>query len=105
MTEALTKNTFDYLIKKSELPVLVDFWAPWCGPCRMLGPLVDQIAEEYSDQIRVGKVNVEEEVELVEAYGITSVPTLLLFNHGQLLKKEQGFKSKGALISLFKNLV
>ena len=86
MEITLTKGNFEDEVLKSEIPVLVDFWASWCGPCKMLAPTVAQIAEEYSGKIKVGKVNVDEEESLSREYGIVSIPTVILFKNGKLLK-------------------
>ncbi len=89
----LTKETFDEVVLKSDIPVLVDFWAPWCGPCKMLGPVIESIAKEHSD-IVVGKVNVDDEEEIAARYGIMSIPTLILFKGGEIAKKTLGYHSR-----------
>jgi thioredoxin 1 len=83
MTEAITTSQFDDEVLASETPVIVDFWAEWCGPCRAVSPILEQIAEERAADLRVVKVNVDEEPELQQRYGILSIPTILLFEGGQ----------------------
>ena len=96
----LTLENFEAEVIKSDIPVLVDFWASWCGPCRMLSPIVDQIAEERTD-IKVGKVNVDEQEELAMRYGIMSIPTLIVFKNGEIVKKTMGVQPKAAILGLF----
>jgi thioredoxin 1 len=90
----LTDATFEDEIAKSATPMIVDFWAPWCGPCRMLGPVIDQIAEEHADKVCVGKVNVDENPATAGKYGIMSIPTIILFKDGEPAKKVIGARSK-----------
>ena len=97
--EIITKENFDQLVLQSDRPVLVDFWAPWCGTCRLVSPLVDEIAEERSDVV-VGKVNVDEQPELSAQFGVMSIPTLLVFKEGKLAQKAVGARPKDALLAL-----
>ncbi len=90
----LTSDNFESEVIASEIPVLVDFWATWCGPCKMLGPVISQIADEYEGKVKVGKVNVDEEEELAAQYGIQSIPTVLLFKGGEVVEQSLGFKPK-----------
>jgi thioredoxin 1 len=83
MPEPITTSQFDTEVLQSETPVIVDFWAEWCGPCRAVSPILEQIAEERPDEIRVVKVNIDEEPELQQRYGILSIPTILLFKGGE----------------------
>lgn len=83
MPEAITTSQFDAEVLASETPVIVDFWAEWCGPCRAVSPILEQIAEERGDALRVVKVNIDEEPELQQRYGILSIPTILLFEGGE----------------------
>lgn len=96
----LTSENFETEVLKSQLPVLVDFWADWCGPCKMMIPVVDEIAEE-NDDIKVGKVNVDEQPELVSKYGVMSIPTLIAFKDGEIIKKEIGAVSKSVVLGMF----
>ena len=96
----LTLENFEAEVIESDMPVLVDFWASWCGPCRMLSPIVDQIADERTD-IKVGKVNVDEQEELAMRYGIMSIPTLIVFKNGEIVKKTMGVQPKAAILGLF----
>ena len=100
MEITLTKGNFEDEVLKSEIPVLVDFWASWCGPCKMLAPTVAQIAEEYSGKIKVGKVNVDEEESLSREYGIVSIPTVILFKNGKPEKNSIGLVPKETLVSM-----
>ena len=100
MEITLTKGYFKDEVLKSEIPVLVDFWASWCGPCKMLAPTVAQIAEEYSGKIKVGKVNVDEEESLSREYGIVSIPTVILFKNGKPEKTSIGLVPKETLVSM-----
>lgn len=90
----LTVDNFKTEVLESDIPVLVDFWAPWCGPCKMLGPVISELAEEYEGKVKVGKVNVDEEDELAAQYGIQSIPTVLLFKGGEVVEQSLGFKPK-----------
>ncbi len=94
----LTNSNFDEVIASSTQPVLVDFWATWCGPCRMVSPIVDEIAEE--EDVTVGKVNVDEEPELAQRFGVMSIPTLLVFEGGKLVNKSVGAKPKDDILDL-----
>ena len=96
----VTLENFEAEVIKSDLPVLVDFWASWCGPCRMLSPIVDQIADERTD-IKVCKVNVDEQEELAMRFGIMSIPTLIVFKNGEVTKKTMGVQPKAAILGFF----
>ncbi len=93
----LTDANFEEEVLKSELPVLVDFWAPWCGPCRMVAPVVEELAEEYDGRVKFVKVNIDDNVQTAVTYGIRSIPTLLVFKGGQQVDEVIGFRPKGDL--------
>ena len=95
----LTGENFAESVLKSDKPVLVDFWATWCGPCRMIAPNVAQIAEEHTTDLVVGKVNVDEEAELAEEFGIRSIPTIILFRNGKPVAQSIGYKTTVSLKS------
>ena len=97
----ITKDNFENEVLKSDVPVLVDFWASWCGPCRMMSPIVDQIAEEVTDY-KVGKINVDEEGELAQQFGIMSIPTLLVFRDGKVANQSVGVRDKAFVIDMIK---
>jgi len=97
MPEAITTTQFDTEVLQSERPVIVDFWAEWCGPCRAVSPILAQIAEERADELRVVKVNIDEEPELQQRYGILSIPTILLFKGGEPAAAAIGAQPKGML--------
>ena len=97
----ITKENFESEVIKSSTPVLVDFWAPWCGPCRMLSPVVDQVAEEV-EEVSFGKVNVDEEKELASRYGIMSIPALVLFRDGKAVDSMVGFRPKERVLEFSK---
>ncbi|MGI6018524.1 MAG: thioredoxin [Marvinbryantia sp.] len=95
----ITNKTFQEEVMKSDKPVLVDFWASWCGPCRMVGPIIDEIADERTD-IKVCKVNVDEERELAAAFEVSSIPTLVVIKDGKVVNKSLGAKPKAQILSL-----
>lgn len=101
----LTSDNFETEVLKSEKPVLVDFWAAWCGPCRMLSPIVDEIAEEMKDDIVVGKLNVDEQGALSQQYGVMSIPTLIIFKDGKPAATSVGVKPKDELINTIKQVL
>lgn len=90
----ITRENFENEVMKSDIPVLIDFWAPWCGPCRMMGPIIEQLAEEYEGKVKVGKVNVDEEGELSQAFGVMSIPTIVLVKDGKVVKQAVGARPK-----------
>lgn len=95
----LTAQNFEAEVIKSDKPVLVDFWATWCGPCRMMAPVVDEIAAERAD-IKVGKVNVDEQPELATRFGVMSIPTLIVFKGGEIVNQSAGARPKAAVLEL-----
>lgn len=89
----ITRDNFEEEVINSKLPVLVDFWAVWCGPCQMQGPVVEEAAKALEGKLKVAKLNVDEEGELAQKYSVMSIPTLILFQDGEVVKKEVGFHS------------
>lgn len=98
----VTKDNFEQEVIKSEKPVLLDFWAGWCGPCMMLGPVIEELAEEVTDA-KICKVNVDEEMELAQQFKVVSIPTLAVFKNGELAAKDVGVKSKEEVLDFLKN--
>ena len=96
----LTKDNFETEVLKSEKPVLVDFWATWCPPCRLLGPVIAEIAEEQKTSLKVGKVDVDEQKELASQFNIMSIPTMILFKDGKVVKEILGYKPKEEILEL-----
>ncbi len=96
----ITKENFEQEVLKADKPVLVDFWATWCGPCQMLGPIIAQIAEEQEGKIVVGKVNVDEQQELAVKFNVMSIPTLLVFKNGEVVNQGIGFMDKSRVEAL-----
>ena len=90
----ITEQNFEEEVLRAKQPVLIDFWAPWCGPCRMMGPIIEQLAEEYEGKAKVGKVNVDEEGELSQAFGVMSIPTIVLVKDGKIVKQAVGARPK-----------
>lgn len=96
----LTKDNFDSEVINSNIPVLVDFWASWCGPCRMIAPVIERIAEKFDGRIKVGKVNVDEEPEISLEYNIASIPTVMIFKNGEEVSKSIGYSDEAEIEQL-----
>ncbi|MBI4367901.1 MAG: thioredoxin [Candidatus Omnitrophica bacterium] len=96
----LTDQNFKSEVLESKIPVLVDFWAEWCGPCRMVAPVVEKIAKAYSGKLKVGKINVDDNSETPQQYGVQSIPTLIVFKGGQIANQMVGFQSEDKLKSI-----
>jgi thioredoxin 1 len=97
MAQQFTDQNFEAEVLKSDKPVLVDFWAVWCGPCQMMGPVIDELAEEMKDKFKIGKLNVDENGGIAAQYGVMSIPTLIIFKDGKNVKQFVGVQNKEAL--------
>jgi len=98
----ITKNNFETEVMQSDLPVLLDFWASWCGPCKMLSPVIEEIEQEYAGKVKVGKVNVDDEVELAQKFGVASIPTVVLMKNGSVAATSIGYRPKADIEAMLK---
>jgi len=101
----ITDENFETEVLKSPIPVLLDFWASWCNPCKMIGPFIEQLAGEYSDRVKVGKVNVDEAGEISNRHSIVSIPTLVVYKNGQIVNQAVGAIPKKDIEALFKDYI
>lgn len=101
----LTKENFDNEVLGADVPVLVDFWASWCGPCRMVSPILDELSEEYGKRMKMGKVNVDDEGELASEFAIVSIPTIIIFKNGKIVEKLVGAHSKDNFEEVIDNVL
>ena len=105
MAQLVTTNDFEKEVLESTTPVLVDFYADWCGPCKMMGPVISQIAEDYDGELKVGKMNVDENPDIAQKYGVMSIPNFLFFKNGELVDKFVGATNKATLEEKFNALL
>ena len=105
MALEITDANFEELVLKSEKPVLVDFWAAWCGPCRMVGPVIEEISNEYSDKAVVGKVDIDSNQEYAAKYGVRNIPTVLIFNKGEIVTRQVGVAPKNTYTEAIERLL
>ena len=103
MAEQVSDSTFEASVLKSDLPVLVDFWAPWCGPCRAVGPIVDEVAGEFAARVRVFKMNVDENPATPTKFGIRAIPTLIVFKNGEAVEQRTGALPKDQIVQLLQS--
>jgi thioredoxin len=101
----VTRSNFDAEVMKSAVPVVVDFWAEWCGPCKMIAPVLKDLARDYKDKIKIAKIDVDAEGELAQQFNIVSIPTILVFNKGQVVKQQIGAVPRPALEKMIKDLI
>jgi len=104
MAIVITDSTFDELLS-ADLPLVVDFWAEWCGPCKMIAPVVEELSSEYSGKVNIGKMDVDDNNEIATRYGIRNIPTILFFKNGQLVDKQVGATQKSALVQKIEALL
>lgn len=105
MTTDITDKDFEEKVLKSDKPAFVDFWAPWCGPCKIAGPVIEELAEQYKDKINVFKLNVDENQETAQKHGVLSIPTVVLFKGGQEQDRQVGFAGKEGYEDLIKKVI
>ena len=105
MVLEITDENFEELVLKSDKPVLVDFWAAWCGPCRMVGPVIEEISNEYSDKAVVGKVDIDSNQEYAAKYGVRNIPTVLVFNKGEIVTRQVGVAPKNTYTEAIDSLL
>lgn len=105
MAHEITDANFEELVTKSNKPVMIDFWAEWCGPCRMITPIVNELSTEYEGKVTIGKVNVDDNPGITSKYGIRNIPTILFFKNGEIVDKQVGAVSKSVLVQKIDSLL
>ncbi len=105
MEMKFTSANFDTEVLKSDIPVVVDFFATWCGPCKMMAPVIETLASEYAGKVKVGKLDVDENQDIAARYGVMSIPTILMFKNGQLVSKTVGVQNKAVLVNAINQMI